>query len=613
MSERKITCNGPFTRTMTLERSAIDEEARTVELSFSSETRDVERYFGIEVLDHNPESVRLDRLRRDGPLLFNHDPDQHLGVVEQVRIEGGRGQAVVRFGNSPLAQEKFRDVQDGILVNVSMAYRPHRMVLEERGEDGHDVYRVVDWEPMEISLVTVPADVTVGVGRAAGDVFEVEIEERTMSDTNNPENGAGTAAGEETRSAPAAPPAQPVDRTAIEAEVRAEEQQRVSDLLAMGERFAAYGARELAQEYIRTGRRPEDLQQAILERLPENGELPAMRGEPASDLDLSERDLRKYSLVRAINAAIANDWSKAEFELECSRAIEERVGRDARGFFVPLQVQKRVMNATTGADLIGTDHMADQFIDTLRPNSVVMSLGATVLDGLRGNVSIPKKNGNAGFYWLADDEDVTDSDLTLGSVTLSPKTVAGSVPMSRRLLKQSSPSIEALVLSDLQRGAALAIDLAALEGSGTNNQPQGVVNITGVNTQAVATAGAPTWAELVGFESAVADDNALDGSLAYVTTSAVRGKLKVTPKDAGSGLFLMEGGEANGYPVRVRNGITANRIVFGNWRDVLIGMWGILDVMPDTAAKAASGGLVLRVFQDVDIAVRHAESFCINA
>ncbi len=606
----KVQVRGPLMRTMRISQRAIDTENRTVELSFSSETRDVERFFGIEVLDHKPSSVRLERLRSGGPLLFNHDPDKHIGVIESVRIENGRGLATVRFGNSPLAEEKFQDVQDGVLANVSLAYKTHRMVLDEQQDNGPDVFRVVDWEPLEISLVTVPADITVGVGRSSGDVFEVEIEERSMTDKQQQEGaGAENGTGEAQRNEPAIT----VDRGAIEAEVRAAEQRRVADLLAMGERFARYGAMELAQEYIRSGKQPEDLQSAILERLPSGEDVSAVRGEPASDLDMSEREMRQYSLIRAINAAINNDWSKAGFELECSRAIEERVGRDARGFFVPLQVQQRVLNTTTGTDLIGTDHMADQFIDTLRPRSAVMSLGATVLDGLRGNVSIPKKNGNAAFYWLADDDSVTDSDPAFGSVNLSPKTVAGSVPMSRRLLKQSSPSIEALVLADLQRGAALAIDLAALEGSGTNNQPQGVVNVTGVNTQAVDTPGAPTWDELVGFETAVADDEALDGALAYLTTSAVLGKLKVTPKDAGSGLFLVEGNEANGYPVRVRNGITANRIVFGNWSDVLIGMWGILDVMPDTAAKAASGGLVLRVFQDVDIAVRHAESFCINA
>ena len=168
----------------------------------------------------------------------------------------------------------------------------------------------------------------------------------------------------------------------------------------------------------------------------------------------------------------------------------------------------------------------------------------------------------------------------------------------------------------MARGAALAIDIAGLAGTGASNQPTGIVNTAGVNTQSIAASagtGYPTWAELVGFETAVADDEALMGAMRYITTSAIRGGLKVTAKDAGSGLFLLDGGEANGYPVSVSNQLAAKQIVFGNFSDVLIGMWGVLDLVPDTATKAAAGGLVLRAFQDVDVALRHPESFCINA
>ena len=612
---RSVHCDKPFVRSFAIAREQIDVEKRTVELSFSSETKDVERWFGVEVLDHSPDSVRMARLHAGAPLLFNHERDQHLGVIDGARIERGRGKAVVRFGNSALAEEKFRDVQDGILNNVSCTYVPRKMVLEEERDDAPSVYRVTDWEPLEISLVTIPADISVGVGRQAGQLttepFDIEIEERTMPIEN-----------EESREVPVNTPAKSLatpavdlvaERGRITSEVRSEERKRVADLVSMGSRYAQYDGAGLAERHIAEGKTVEQFRQAILEQLPSSDKA-GTKGEAPSDLPLTERDVQEYSLVRAIAASVSNDWSKAGFELECSREIEERLGRDARGFFVPMQVQQRAMNVTTGADLVGTDHLSSNFIDTLRPLSVAIALGATVLPDLQGTVSIPKKTGNSAFTWLADDGDAVDSDPAFGSVVLSPKTIAGAVPMSRRLLKQSSPSIESLVLGDLQQGAALGIDLGALEGTAAANQPRGIVNQVGVNTQAVAdVGGAPTWAELVGFETAVADDNSLSGSLAYVTTSGVRGGLKVTPKDAGSGRFLMEGNEANGYPVAVRNGLTAKRIIFGNWSDLLIGMWGILDVMPDPAAKAAAGGLVIRVFQDIDIAVRHPESFCINA
>ena len=607
---KRLLETGPLTRSMPLERATVDQESRTVELAFSSEAP-VERWFGVEILDHGPGSVRLDRLQGGGPLLVGHDDREHVGVVEQVRIDADRvARARVRFGNSQRAQEIFQDVVDGIRRHVSVGYRIHRMVLEG-ADDGVETYRAVDWEPYEISLVAVPADPSVGVGRHLKPTFRTIVEDKTMS--SEPENTPIDTQEPNVQETP------PVDVRVLEDQVRQKELQRIRDLKNIGERYARWGGQDLAEQAIVEGWDVARLREAILERLPSLEQAGTGGEPPASRIGLSDQEARRYSLLNAIRAAATGDWKGAEYELECSRRIAEQLDREPHGFFVPWEVQsrmleQRVMTATTGADLIATEHLADSFIENLRPNSVVLRLGATVLDGLRGNIDIPKQLGSAAFYWLADDQDVTDSDLTLGTVSLTPKTVAGSVPMSRRLLKQSSPAIEDLVRRDLARGAALAIDIAALEGDGTANRPVGVVNQVGVNTQTIADVGGiPTWDELVGFETALASDDALTGRLAYVTTAAIYGALKTKPKDAGSGLFLLENDQANGYPVVVSNQLSAGRIIFGNWEDVLVGMWGVLDVMPDTAAKAASGGLVLRVFQDVDVAVRHPESFCINA
>lgn len=619
MATRKIKCDKPLQRSFMLNRGAINEEERTVELSFSSETRDVERWFGIEILDHSPNSVRLDRMRANGPLLFNHDWDAHLGAVQDIRIENRRGKAVVRFGNSKFADEKFRDVIDGVLTAVSFTYRVIKMVLEEESEDGPNVYRAIDWEPLELSLVTVPADISVGVGRAAGESFEIEVEDNTMPEENINEGGAQNNRGAETNHidpAPAAP-----SRAAIENEVREKEQKRVADLLSMGTRFAQYGARELAEEYIAKGKTPEELQRAILERLPGEEERGTGQGDVPGDthLDLSARDLKNYSLMRAITAVVAarngdhKAMKHAEFEMECSRELGDRLGREARGFFVPLDVVTRVMDATANSDLIATDHMADMFIDTLRPRSVAMQMGITVMDGLEGNLELPKAISNPTFSWVGDDDDAPLSDQDTGLVKMAPKTLAGGVPMSRRLLKQSSPSVERVVHNALLKGAALGVDYGILAGTGTNNQPLGIFNMDGVNTQAVATPGSPTWDEAVGFKTKVAADNALEGKLGFVTNSTVQGNLETTKKDAGSGIFLLENGKLAGYNVGISNQLGANKIAFGNWEDVYAGFWGVIDVNPDTATKAGSGGLILRVFQDADVGIGHAESFCINS
>jgi HK97 family phage major capsid protein len=263
---------------------------------------------------------------------------------------------------------------------------------------------------------------------------------------------------------------------------------------------------------------------------------------------------------------------------------------------------------TAGGYLVGTEHRADLFIESLRARSVAMSAGVRTLDGLTGNLAIPKQTGSASFYWLTEDEDVTNSDLSLGSVGLTPRTVAGAVPMTRRLLMQSSPSVEQMVRDDLISGAALAIDLAIFEGDGVT-APLGVVNHPTINTVAVSTDNAPTFEEMVSFETELATDNALAGALRYVTTPAIRGKLKTTKVDAGSGIFVAQGNEVNGYQMSISTQLAANRILFGDWSQVVVGFWGVLEVKPDEASKAASGGLVLRVFQDCDVAIRHGRSF----
>lgn len=335
---------------------------------------------------------------------------------------------------------------------------------------------------------------------------------------------------------------------------------------------------------------------------------------PPAEVGLTRKETQQFSIVRAAKAFLSRDWKGAGFELECSRAVAERLGRSPKGFFVPLEVQRTmtVGNAATGGTLVGTDHRADMFIEALRATAVAFMAGVRSMTGLVGNVSIPKQTGLATFGWITEGADASLTDLATGAVTLTPRTIAGGVAMTRALLQQSSPDIEMIVRQDLIRGSALAIDLAVFQGSGAAGQPLGIANHGDINTQAVNTDGAPTWAELVGFESAVAADNALGGALAYVTTSAVRGNLKTTSKDTGSGQFLMAGNEANGYPVQVSTQLSANTLLFGDWSQILVGFWGVLDIKPDEAALAASGGLILRAFQDADVAIRHAEAFCIG-
>lgn len=600
MPVRKIKA-GPLERSYTFQREAINEESRTVEVAFSSE-EPVERWFGKEILDHSPQSVRLGRLSDGGAVLVGHDHDDHVGVVESANIDSDRrGRATVRFGNSPLAVEKFNDVKDGILRHISVGYRIHELTLSKTGDDG-DEYRATDWEPFEISFVSVPADHTVGVARSDGDqerdIAVIEPEPAPEQNTPEPEE---TPTIQEERTMPAEKT--PAVQTNSE-ELLSAERARINKINELGRKYSLGGEAEKA---VNEGITLEDFRGIVLDKL--NSEHRTDTN-PVTQIDMGKKDVQRYSLLKALRACETGDWSGAGLEREASLAVADALGKEARGFYVPYDVQQRDMTtgaANAGTELVGTDHLGGSFIDALRGTNLAMMLGADVLTGLVGNVDIPAADGDGTYYWIDEGEDGTESDIPTRTVALTPKTIAGAVAVTRRLLKQSDPSVEAMLMRQMQLGASIGIDNAVF--AGVAKGPTGILKTTGINTVTIATAGKPTWLEAIALETACAADDALVDNMAYVGHSNVIGHCKGTPRDAGSGLMVMEGGEINGYKAYRKNGIANTDLLFGNFADLVIGMWGVLDIVADKSTKAASGGLVMRVFQDVDAQVKRAKSF----
>lgn len=601
-------------RDLTLDKRSIDEKARTVEIAFSSETP-IRRWGEDEILDHSDSAVRLERARSDGPLLVDHNWSDQIGTIDEIRIDADRvGRAVVRFGNSERASEIFQDVVDNIRKSISVGYRIHKYIREvNEEEDTVDIFRVIDWEVLEISFVSVPADVNVGVGRSeltTDDAEEIEVKRKqpkTEAPKMTPEEKAAIEKAEREKREAAAE-AQRIELKNMR-EREAERQQSIRNIAAMHP-----GHEDLVSDALRTemstGEFTEKLTEAVLET--------RKNDKPDTHLDLSEGDVNRYSVCRALLAQATGNWADAGYEREVSDTIAERIGKEAQGVFVPYDVQegKRVVTTTgPGAGALGTDHLDGSFIDNLRDQSILMSLGARVLAGLRGNISIPRKTGNATFGWVAEDADGTLSDVSIGTLAMSPKTLAGAVAMSRLALQQLTPDMDSLVMSDMAQGAALAIDIAGINGPTGGDNPVGIMNTTGVLTNTIAVPGQPTWPEVVNFETLAAAANALAGGSSYITTAAVRGFMKTAKKDAGSGIFLIEGNESNGYPVNVKTdaGFVANSILFGDFTQLIVGMWGVLDMVADTSTKVASGGLVIRMFQDMDFGVRQPTAFVKNA
>lgn len=597
---KQIKPGSRVTRALTFDRAAINEESRTVELAFASETP-YERYWGVEILDLSAPSVRLGRLTAGGPLLMDHDSRDHVGVIESVQIGADRvGRAVVRFGKSARADEVFQDVKDGIRQNVSVGYMIHKAVLVEQNEE-QDTYRVTDWEPFEVSLVSVPADASVGIGRSADAESPIEFiplqEKQIMSDINVEE---------------------------VRAEAVKSEQKRTQEIIAMGEQFKAYGADGVAAECLRNGKSVEETRAAIMTKI-------GTRALPSADIGMTQEEARSFSFVRAIQAAVLikdGKFSQARdiggFELDASDAVAKKMGRESRGFFVPNEVQKRdllVGTPTAGGNTVATDLLASSFIDLLRNKMAVTGLGAKFLTGLVGQIAIPRQTAGATAYWVAENGAPTESQQAFDQVTMTPKTLGAFTDITRKLLLQSSIDVEGLVRNDLATVIAMAIDLAAINGSGASNQPTGILNTAGIGSVAGGTNGLiPTWGNLVDLESQVAVANADLGALGYLTNAKVRGKLKQVSKVSGQNGFIWEDGTVNGYATGVSNQVPSNltkgtasgicsAILFGNFADLIIGQWGNLDIMVDPYTGSTAGTVRVVALQDVDVAVRHAESF----
>lgn len=625
MTQARKIKTGTLHRSASFERAAINEEARTVELAFSSE-EPYGRWFGVEVLDHDKKSIRLGRLKNGGPLLLDHDTRSHVGVIESVDIGPDRvGRAVVRFGRSAAAEEAFNDVKDGIRQHVSVGYRVHKMRLEEEGADGTEsTYRVTDWEPLEVSIVAVPADATVGIGRSDDSAdHETEIEGEATAKTAAAQPEAPPLETTQEKSIMTAP-----DITVIENAARADAQKseraRVADIAALGEAHAKRGGDKLAMQFIQSGKGVDEFRAALLD---------LASAEPETDTlspDLSARDAKNYSYTRALAAALARAEGQAcsGFEVEISQDIERHLPANAKrngGIFVPLSLQRTAISEalynTSGKGASTVFTQAGEFIELLRNASCCVKMGARVMSGLTGPISFPKQTAGATVYWMPENDgtNVTASNATLGSVGLTPKTMQGTTAFSRQLMAQSSIDVEAFIRTDLAAAHALAWDLAVMHGTGSNNQPTGIYAASDVNS--IAMGGVPTFGKLVDMVTEVLKDNALAGSLGFCTTPGMAGKLAQTVVAASTDTRMiwsgkLDDGELVGYMAMASNQCSATLgggsehcLIFGNWAEAMIGMWGALELVVDPYALKKQGMIEVTSFQLADVALRHGQSF----
>lgn len=590
-------------RSFSVERSKVDEASRTIELSFASETP-YERWWGVEILDCTATAMRMSRLTSGGPLLCDHNTSDQIGVIESVQLGADRvARATVRFGKSARAEEVFRDVVDGIRRNVSVGYQIHQAVLVET-KDGNETYRVTDWEPHEVSLVSVPADASVGVGRSAQGATEVSpviplfIKESTV-----------TTAAPET-AAPAAPSLTTED---VQKRVAAERNQ-MREMIALGDMHERFDGRKLAQAAIEKGESIDVLRSHIM-----NAMTAAQKGtKPPTDLDLSKKDVQRFSVMKAIRSLVDPQYTGGQFERECHNEILKRTGLHEAvhsGFYMPTDIQRRdltVGTSTAGGNLVGTDLQAQSFIDLLRARSRAAQLGMTLLPGLVGNVTVPKLTGAATAYWLTNEATgITESQQTVGQLALAPKTLGAYTEISRQLMLQSTPAAEALIMGDFAKVMALAIDLAVFEGSGASGQPTGISQTASIGSVA---GGSLALAGCIEFQTDLAAGNALADNCAYISTPLVAGLLKGRARIASTdSLTLWNGsvldGTIEGFKATTSTQLTAGSMIFGDFSQVVLAEWGMLEIALNPYASFPTAISGIRAIQSVDVGVRQAAAF----
>jgi HK97 family phage major capsid protein/HK97 family phage prohead protease len=637
LAQRKSGEPITFRRSMRID--TVDEAKRTVSFSFSSDV-DLERWPGyFEKLDHSAGAVDLTRLQNSASALWNHDWDELCGVVDEASVDGGKGRCLVRFGSSARALEVWPDVRDKIIRNVSVGYEVLAEELTLNDETGCH-YTVTRWRPYEVSFVTVPADISVGVGRTL----------RNASLAPSPQTTHRTMPSAPAEQAPAtaAVPAS----AAVTTVDRFDEAKRI---LELGKKYsrANFPARELAADAVAEGLTLAQFQERLVERMGNVAQ--ETRSDPT--LGISPKEAQRFSFMRLIAADVAEKLGHgdakrlkeaAAFErsvVDAAAAARVNKGRGApKGLYIPHEIlvqsrvalteeqraalaakQRGIVSVSSGLGDSNVSATIQPFLDTasfaelLRPECIAMQLG-TIVSGLEGPYEIPKLVSGSKGGWIAEDGTAPGQDAIFQMIEAEPNTVAGVIQLTRRAILTSALDQESILRLDLAEGIGQAADLAAYYGTGSGGQPTGLTQTDGIKTVTFAcdVTGndgiSPEWTELVAMETAIGQTNVkIDpGSGAYVFNAGGRGWAKTRQKFPGTptGQTIWEnGGTINGYRTGVTNQVANGDWFLGSWRELFIPMWSGLDIIIDPFSLSEKARVRISAFQDMDYLFRRPQAF----
>lgn len=594
-----------YTRTLELGRA--DAKNMTVPVVVSTEAP-VDRGIYIEVLSHKPEHVDLSRAPL--PLIESHDANKvNIGIVTDLRVQGGKLRGTAKFGKSARALELFQDIADGIVRGVSVGYQ----LLEEIATNGRQ--STFKFLPYEVSVVAVPADTQAGFFRSKTMNDHIEV-------TDNAEND---------------PHKQNRNRKDSDAE-------RVREIVGIGEHYQQYVNQSDTSRAVRDGWSVDRFRNLIMDRM-------ETRHTDISDNIYRDGSGREWSgmqrnarfgrmLMLQIDPAAAIR-AGAGLEQEISQETARRVGftSGAGGIWVPDDMLFRgfgrrdfnVGTSTEAGNLVATDLRTDQWADAFRAMTIAGQMGVRTLNDLTSNVDIPYKTAASTVGWVTEIGSASETAPTTDKVSLTPHRVSAYIEASKQSIVQGSLSVETMLRDDLLMGAFVEIDRVCISGAGTANEPTGIVNTSGIGTVVGGTDGASiNWQHILDLEAACANSNANPGAMAgYAVNPKLRAAMKRTAKGTaileaiwGDGPLSADGiGQLNGFRAGVSTLLRSNltkgtsttvcsELVFGaDWSDAILGRFGAAEVLVDPYTLATTGQVRITLNQYVDFGVRRAASF----
>ena len=338
----------------------------------------------------------------------------------------------------------------------------------------------------------------------------------------------------------------------------------------------------------------------------------------------TKKELKNYSFMKAIREGATGNLTGLEAEMHQEANLEKKASgiyNESSVSIPSFLADKRALDvATDGTDLVAVNN-ASAIIPVLRPNPIVGSLGATIITGLVGDLDLPRQSSATAATWEGENDANAESTPGFNKLSLTPKRLGAYTEISKQLLAQRSPSVDALVRSDLEVAIGNALDVAAINGAGSGGVPEGILNVTGIGNVIGGTNGAlPTFANMVALETAINSANADGDSMAYLTTPGIKGFLKTKVKEAGQASYVYEGNQINGYnaftstnvPSTLTKGTSSGNchaIVFGNWRELILAQWAGVDIVVDPYSLSKNAKIQLVINAWYDVAVRHAASF----